>query len=95
MVRLHSFDQHHFGFSGAMADFARPAVFFAIEPLFRALHRFELQNYDALWLPVALQGFDSIANGDIFPAVLFDNWNDRFLYSWKPTGSRMSISTIR
>src|SRR5712691_6572804 len=45
--QLYAFDDDHVCFGGALAHFARLAVFFAVEPFFGALHRFELENHDA------------------------------------------------
>jgi hypothetical protein len=64
------FDQDHVCPGGAVAHFARFAVLFAIEPLLRALRRFEFEHNDALRFPVAFQHFRFAAADDVFAAVL-------------------------
>jgi len=51
--------------------FARLAVFFAIEPVFGALHRPELQNDDALRFPIAFERFDRAAANNVFASIFF------------------------
>ena len=52
-----AFHQDHVCFRRAMAQFSWLAIFFAVQPFLSACHVFELQDDDALRMPVAFQRF--------------------------------------
>ena len=53
-----------------MAHLARLAVFFAVQPFFRAFHGWKFENNNALRLPIAFEHFGFAAPNNIFAAVL-------------------------
>jgi len=52
-----------------VAHFAWFAVFFAIQPLFSALHGFKFKYNDALWFPMAFEHFRLATAGNVFAAI--------------------------
>ena len=81
-------------FSRSMTHFARLAIFFAIEPLFSTLRRFELEQDNALRVPVTFEYFGFAAAHDVFASVFFYGRTGEVLVFFVTRGSRMSISTI-
>ncbi len=89
-----TFDQDHVRLGRAVAQLARFAVFFAVEPFPGAVRRLKFKHYDALRLPVAFQHFCFTAADNVFAAVLLHGRTGEFLVFSYPTGSMTSISTM-
>src|SRR5262249_42706088 len=71
MCTLHAFHQDHVCPGRAVAHLARLAIFFAVQPLFGALRRIELEDDNTFGLPLAFEHFGFAAAHDVFSAVLF------------------------
>ena len=90
---LDAFDEDHVRLGGAVAHFARFAVFLAVQPFFGAFHRFELKHDNPFRIPIAFQHFGFAAAGNILTAVVVNGRRSLFLVFFVADGIDISIST--
>src|ERR1051326_2357243 len=67
---LNAFNDEHVRLGGGVTEFARLTILFAVQPLFRAFHRWKFEDNDPFWFPIAFENFGFAATNDVFAAVL-------------------------